>query len=155
MCAGTRTAKAADSGCCQRRASQNREDRDEYFAIVTLFSNRFRQSLRRVGQSIEIIHIPQQGIWTAVNLSREQFFAILLLSILLFLLLDGPAWRHLRDSHTVRIVGSYGIIPVLVAISQWKRHCVGLRPWLEASILLSLIKLLVTAVLLVVLALLV
>jgi hypothetical protein len=122
---------------------------------MALFSDRFCRSLRRAGRSIEIIHIPQQGIWTSVNLSREQFFAILLLSILLFLLLDGPAWRHLRDSHTVRILGSYGIIPVLVAVVQWKRHCVNLRSWLEASILISLIKLLVTAVLLVILALLV
>src|SRR5712691_5568939 len=89
---------------------------------MTFIRDRSGQSLRRTGRSIEIIHIPEHGIWASVSLSREQFFAILLLSILLFLFLDGPAWRHLRDSHTVWIVGSYGIIPVLVAVLQWKRY---------------------------------
>ena len=128
--------------------------RDDKFASVTFFSDRFRQSLRRALGAVEIIHIPERGIWTSVSLSREQFFAILLVSILFFLFLDGPAWRHLRDSHTARIAGSYGIIPVLVALAQWQRGCLRLRPWVEASILISLIKLLVTAILLVMLALL-
>lgn len=50
-------------------------------------------------------------MWTTVGLTGGQFFGILLLSILLFLLLDGPAWHHLHDSHTRRILGSYGVIP--------------------------------------------
>jgi hypothetical protein len=129
-------------------------DRDNKATIVTLFSDRFRRTLRRALGSIEIIHIPERGIWTSVGLSREQFFAILLVSILLFLFLDGPAWRHLRDSHTARIAGSYGIIPVLVAFAQWRRGCLRLRSWAEASVLISLIKFLATAVLLVILALL-
>lgn len=81
------------------------KERDDESAIVTLFGDCFRRTLRRALGSIEIIHIPERGIWTSVGLSREQFFAILLLSVLLFLFLDEPAWRHPRDSHTVRIVG--------------------------------------------------
>ncbi len=101
------------------------------------------------------MQIPERGVWTVVGLSRGQFFSILLFSIFLFLMLDGPAWRHLRDSHTRRVVVSYAVIPVLVAVAQWKTNKLCLRPWVEAFVLISLIKLLVTAVLVVALALLV
>jgi hypothetical protein len=128
--------------------------RDGKFTLVTFCSNRSRRLFRRALGAIEIVHIPERGIWTSVGLSREQFFIILLFSILFFLFLDGPAWRHLRDSHTLRIAGSYGIIPALVAFAQWRRGCLRLRPWVEASILISLIKLLLTAILLIMFALL-
>jgi hypothetical protein len=119
---------------------------------VTLLRDRFRRGLRRAVGSIEIVQIPERGIWTVVGLGRGQFFAILLVSIFLFLVLDGPAWRHLRESHTKRIIASYGVIPVLVWVAQWKNQTLGLRFWLEAFLLIALVKFIVTAVLLVALA---
>ena len=121
---------------------------------MVMLWERVRQQILHIARSIEIIHVPEQGIWTSLNLSRGQFFGILLSSILLFLFLDGPIWRHLRSSHTERIVGSYGLIPVLVAAAQWKNRSFRPRSCFEASILIAVIKLLATAVLLVLLALL-
>jgi hypothetical protein len=47
--------------------------------------------------------LPEHGIWTAVGLSRGQFFGILLVSIGLFLLVGGPLWMHLREGHFARL----------------------------------------------------
>lgn len=96
---------------------------------------------------IEPFRIPQKGIWDVVGLSRAQFFIILVVSIGLFLFIGGPAWSSLRNSHTLRILGSYLAIPVLVLAAQWKNGAMGFRPWVEASMLLALIKLMATAIL--------
>jgi hypothetical protein len=122
---------------------------------VTTQRHRFRQAVGSAAGSIEMPHIPKRGIWTSVSLSRGQFFGILLFSVLLFLFLDGPVWRHLREPHTGRIAGSYGAIPVLVTVAQWKNHSLHLSHWLEASVLIAVVKLLITVVLLIGLALLV
>src|SRR5690349_13582572 len=38
--------------------------------------------------------LPEEGIWTALALTRLQFFSILVLSMLLFVFVDGPVWLH-------------------------------------------------------------
>jgi hypothetical protein len=96
--------------------------------------------------------LPDEGIWTTLALSRAQFLAILAVAMLLFVFVDGPVWRHVRASHFLRITVSYGVIPFAVAgaLAQNRR----LRPMLllGASAVLALIKLVLTAGLLVVLA---
>jgi hypothetical protein len=89
---------------------------EHLFAIMTTLRDRFFQRLRRAGLAVELLRVPRLGMWTTVGLTRGQFFAMLLLSILLFLLLDGPAWHHLHDSHTRRILGSYGVSSSAVRI---------------------------------------
>ena len=97
--------------------------------------------------------LPVQGIWTALGLTRVQFVGILLLSVTLFVFVDGPLWAHVRDGHLIRIGVSYGIIPPAVAGAlYWNR---GFRPalLLGASTVIALVKLVLTAALLVAIAL--
>ena len=99
--------------------------------------------------------IPERGIWTAVGLTRGQFFGILFVVLLMFLLWNGPVWSHMNEAHTWRIVGSYLAVPLLVAVGLWRNRTFRIRSWLEASFLLALIKLLVTVVMFLSLALLI
>jgi hypothetical protein len=92
--------------------------------------------------------LPRRGVWNAVGLERGQFLAILALSVVLFLFVDGPLWRHLHDNHFSRIVVSYGAIPPLVALALHRNRAATLLRIVEASALLALVKLVVTAVLL-------
>ena len=101
---------------------------------------------------IEPLRIPEKGIWDAVGLGRFQFLGILLLSVLVFLLLGGPAWNALHEGHTMRIGISYLLIPILVAGAQWHNGSLRFRSWLEASLLIGFIKLIATALLFVGLA---
>jgi hypothetical protein len=101
---------------------------------------------------IEPFRIPEKGIWSTVGLGRWQFLGIIAFSVLVFLFLDGAAWDSLQRAHTVRIATSYLVIPVLVAGAQWYNLTLHVRSWLEASVLIALIKLLVTALLFVGLA---
>jgi hypothetical protein len=97
--------------------------------------------------------LPRTGIWTAVGLRRGQFGAILALTIALFLWIDGPLWHHLRDSHFDRIVISYGIIPPLVAWALWRNGEARPMRIIEASVVVAFVKLVVTAVLMIAIAL--
>jgi len=96
---------------------------------------------------IEPFHIPEKGIWNVVGLGRFQFLGIVIFAVLVFLFLGGPAWYALKGAHTVRIAVSYLVIPILVAGAQWHNNSLGFRPWIEASLLIGLIKLLTTALL--------
>jgi hypothetical protein len=98
--------------------------------------------------------LPEHGPWTAVGLTRGQFIAILALSVALFVLVDGPVWAHLRDGHTMRIAVSYGIIPPAVAVALRRNRSARLSLVLGASAVIALVKLLLTAALLVAIALL-
>ena len=89
--------------------------------------------------------LPAAGPWSAVGLSRGQFLGILAVSLALFVLLGGPVWAHLRDSHFTRIILSYAVIPFLTAAAQWRRGTLRPGVFLGASALLSAVKLLVTA----------
>jgi len=101
---------------------------------------------------IEPLHIPEKGIWDSVGLGRWQFLGIVLLSVLLFVFLGGPAWDALDGAHTLRIGISYLIIPILVAAAQRYNSTLKFRAWLEASLFICLIKLIATALLFVALA---
>jgi hypothetical protein len=97
--------------------------------------------------------LPTEGPWTALGLRRGQFFAILGFSLAVFLFLDGPAWRHVRDAHFQRIVVSYAVIvPATWLALRWNGTS-GLVPLLAASAAIAFVKLLLTAGLLVLLAL--
>lgn len=96
---------------------------------------------------------PTDGIWTSLGLGRAQFFAILGLSLLLFVFIDGPVWRHVHAAHFWRITLSYGaIVPAVWAALVWNRTP-RLSPLLGASAVIALLKLVLTAALLVALAL--
>ena len=97
--------------------------------------------------------LPERGPWTALGLTRGQFTVILGLSVALFVFVDGPVWTHLRDSHTIRIAVSYGIILPAVAIALRRNGSATVPLVIGASALIAAVKLLVTATLLVVVAL--
>jgi hypothetical protein len=96
--------------------------------------------------------LPDHGVWTALALSRAQFFAILGLALALFLFVDGPVWQHVRAPHFNRITVSYAAIPVGVVAALARNRRLSLRLVIAGSAVLSLIKLVLTAGLLVALA---
>jgi hypothetical protein len=92
--------------------------------------------------------LPVEGIWTTVGLSRLQFAAILLTSLVVFLFTGGPVWAHLRGprpSDFPRIALSYGLIVPLVMVSLQRNRKLKFSLVLAASGVLALVKLLVTA----------
>jgi hypothetical protein len=91
--------------------------------------------------------LPRHGPWSVVGLSRGQFLGVLAASLALFVGLGGPVWSHLHDAHLVRITVSYAVIPLLVAVVQWRSG--RLRPGLfvGATALLAASKLVLTAAL--------
>lgn len=97
--------------------------------------------------------LPTRGIWTPLGLTRDQFVAILLLSIGLFVVVGGPVWGHVHDRHFDRIAVSYAAIPLAVALALYRNARLGVLPVLVASAVIALVKLVATAGLLVVLAL--
>jgi hypothetical protein len=92
--------------------------------------------------------LPVRGIWTALGLGRGQFFAILALSVGLFVAVGGPVWMHSHASHLLRIGISYGVIPPAVALALWRNRRLRVGLLLGASAVLALIKLVLTALLL-------
>jgi hypothetical protein len=97
--------------------------------------------------------LPTRGPWTAVGLSRGWFLGILALSLVGFAFIGGPVWLDPRGRHFDRITMSYLIIPAATALAL--RH---VRPFpfgrlVAATVMLALIKLVVTAALLAVLVL--
>lgn len=97
--------------------------------------------------------LPTRGVWDAVGLTRGQFLWILVLSTALFLIWDGPVWRHLRETHVFRIGWSYVAIFPMTAWAQKRNGTLDAYRWFGAIILLSAIKLVITAVLLIAFAL--
>lgn len=98
-------------------------------------------------------HLPETGPWTTVGLTRGQFVAIFLVSVGLFVVIDGPLWAHLHDHHTLRLGGSYLAIPALVTIALWRNDRLTLGRWLAGNAVIGLAKLMATAALLVLLTL--
>jgi hypothetical protein len=92
--------------------------------------------------------LPARGIWTPLGLARGQFLGILALSVGLFILVGGPVWRHPYDSHVMRIGLSYAIIPLAVTVALWRNGTLRASLILGASAVLALIKLVLTALLL-------
>jgi hypothetical protein len=89
--------------------------------------------------------LPRTGPWTRLGMSRAWFLGILAISVVGFLLIDGPVWHHLHDSHLRRIVASYAIIPVgvLAAFARGWRGRLG--QMVAATAVLALVKLVLTA----------
>jgi hypothetical protein len=96
--------------------------------------------------------LPERGIWTQVGLTRGQFLGILGLSVALFVVVGGPIWLHVHDGHFLRITLSYGFIPIAVAVALWRNGTLRLGLLLGASAVIAALKLLLTAGLLVVVA---
>ncbi len=96
---------------------------------------------------------PTDGIWTSLGLGRVQFFAILGASLALFAVVDGPVWQRVHAPHFWRIMVSYAAIPVAVACALAWNRAPRLTLFLGASAVLALVKLVLTAALLVALAL--
>ena len=93
--------------------------------------------------------LPTRGIWTALELTRNQFLFIVTLSVVLFLFVNGPLWAHARESHFWRINVSYAVIPPAVAVAFYRNGKMRIVPILVASVVIALVKLVITAVLLV------
>lgn len=93
--------------------------------------------------------LPTRGIWTAVGLTRGQFFLILIVSIAMFLFLDGPLWLHTHESHFWRIGWSYLAILPMAWGALYRNGRARLGTIVAASVVVALVKLVVTAVILV------
>jgi len=96
--------------------------------------------------------LPTHGIWTSFGLGRGQFLATLGVAVALFVIVDGPLWDHLRDAHLRRIVVSYAVIPLAVGLALARNRAFGWRALVGASAVLALLKLVITAALLALLA---
>jgi len=96
---------------------------------------------------------PERGIWTAVGLTRNQFAAILTLSVVLFVAVGGPLWTHVRDAHFTRITVSYAVIPIGVMAALYRNGNARPLTVAAATVVVALVKLVVTTVLLIGLAL--
>lgn len=96
--------------------------------------------------------VPEHGIWTRVGLTRTQFLGILGLAVALFVGVGGPVWLHVHDGHFLRITLSYGVIPVAVAAALWRNGTPRLGLLLGGSGVIAALKLLLTAALLLVVA---
>ena len=94
--------------------------------------------------------LPTRGIWTAVDLTRGQFLFILTLSVGLFVFIGGPVWAHARASHFWRIGLSYAVIPFAVGLALHHNGKARPVPIAVASVVISVVKLVLTAALLVV-----
>jgi len=93
--------------------------------------------------------LPARGIWTALHLGRGQFLAILFVSLAVFTFAGGPLWQHARASHFWRLTASYALIPPAVAWALLHNRAFGWLRWLVASAVLSVIKLVLSALVLV------
>ena len=91
-------------------------------------------------------------MWTPLSLTRGQFLAILALSVLLFVFVGGPLWSHLHDSHFARIAVSYGAIPPAVGLALHRNGAWRLSLLVGASVVIAIVKLVLTAGLTVLLA---
>jgi hypothetical protein len=93
--------------------------------------------------------LPTRGPWTAVGLGSGPFFAILGLSALCFALVPTPVWADPHGEHFWRLTLSYALIPAAVAIALRTERPFPIGRWVAASALLALVKLVVTALLLI------
>ena len=93
--------------------------------------------------------LPATGPWTAFGLGRGQFLAILLLAVALFVWIGGPVWRHTHDPHLARLLGSYAVIPPAVAAAQLRNRTFGWGRLLGATVTIGVLKLVMTALVLV------
>jgi hypothetical protein len=96
---------------------------------------------------------PAAGPWTPLGLTRGQFLGILALSVGLFVVVGGPIWSHLRDRHFWRLGVSYAVILPAVAWALHRNHSMRPARVIVASGVLAVLKLVLTAGLMLLLAL--
>jgi hypothetical protein len=89
--------------------------------------------------------LPREGFWTPLGLGRGQFFGILLASCAIFTLWGGPLWWHLREPHFGRLIVSYLLIPILVLAALLRNGRCRAGLFLGATVVLALLKLVLTA----------
>lgn len=89
--------------------------------------------------------LPRTGPWTRLGMTRGWFLGILAASVLAFVFVGGPVWRHVHDGHFARILLSYALIPagVVVAYGRGWRGRTG--QMIAATAVLALVKLVLTA----------
>ncbi len=97
--------------------------------------------------------LPTRGLWTAVGLSRGPFLGILAVAVACFVLVGGPVWRDPHGDHFVRIALSYAVIVPLVVLAFRGRRPFPVGCATAAVLTIALVKLVVTALLLAVVAL--
>jgi hypothetical protein len=97
--------------------------------------------------------LPVTGPWTGLGMSRSAFLAILAGSTMLFAIAPTPVWSHLRDGHLGRLALSYTVIPLAVAVTLARQGHLGVGPLLRATLVLSLLKLVLTTALMMAIAL--
>lgn len=73
--------------------------------------------------------------------------AILAVATALYLVWGGPLWEHLGQSEFIRILVSYGLIPLLVVVVQIQRGTLALSTFLTACGVIGGTKLVLTALL--------
>jgi hypothetical protein len=95
---------------------------------------------------------PTVGLWTAVGLPRGAFLAILAIAVACFVGIGGPVWRHPHGDHFARIALSYAVIVPLVAFAFRRRRPFPFGQATAAVAMIALVKLVVTAVLLALIA---
>lgn len=93
--------------------------------------------------------LPTRGMWTAVGLTRGEFFIILTVSVVMFVFLYGPLWLHAHDSHFARIVWSYLVILPMAWMALYRNGKARIGTVVAASVVIGLVKLVITAVILV------
>ncbi len=93
--------------------------------------------------------LPVHGIWDSAELSRTQFLVILIASVAVFTFIGGPVWAHARESHFWRLGVSYAMIPPAVLVALWRNHRFSWTNLLMGTAVISVIKLVLTASLLV------
>ncbi len=90
---------------------------------------------------------PSKGIWTAVGLSRAAFLTIFLGASALYMFWGGPLWSHLGEDDFARIIVSYSIIPIAVAIALLWDGSFAIANFIGATAVIAALKFVLTALL--------
>lgn len=88
--------------------------------------------------------LPTTGPWTSLGLTRAAFLTVLLGSTITFLVFPTPLWTHLRDGHFARLAVSYAVIPASVALLLARDGRLAVGSLLRATLVLGLLKLVLT-----------
>lgn len=91
-----------------------------------------------------ITPLPVTGPWTSVGLTRAEFLTVLLGSTLVFLVVPTPLWTHLREGHFTRLAVSYGVIPVALSLLLARDGRLAPGVLLRGTLVLALLKLVLT-----------
>jgi len=91
---------------------------------------------------------PVEPMQSVERLSRRSELSVLAFCVALFLVVNGPIWRHPLDP-SVSIVASYAPIPPLVAVCLLLERKLSLGAFLLETVLIAILKFGITAILLI------